>query len=1486
MTTQWEASSERRPTTGPQMGRWFSANSMDAAMTFSRNFARANPQAGPAIEKLVSNYPTMSADLIAGLAISGQLDADAAILDELVERDRQAQAAAASNPVYSAFKGGIRKAFVVAEDLYNNAPFMAIPRMAINMNQGMSFGDSFDKSITSSWEKERQLAELGFEANYGQGFLPSEELVPQGEGFWIRVKEMIQNGEFEGSAEEQILAGEQEMKVRQALETGFSPYALAREQWLSTMMHKMVNGEEIAVPYSPGAGVAIHFTNPGTAAYTNFSGLVDGAMRLYMEPVDIVIDNAGDLLRITKPYVTGDYNSVSRGSGMSREILSDMGVELLDDPVIITQKHVDEFGLVTESDKSVKGVTVHGPDGAQVAVDPATIGRLWDQKALESAHDLEKNIWLDPTDPYVSVFAERGLGPQEVIDELANRGGENGSLWLTIEHELVHAEYDHAWFDVTEVGDKKLVLTENVTDAAPQELKDLAQSVVDEGVTLDDVNRMGDELDALDQRIASAEAEHAKALERLNDTPRGPGRQLEQENVARWQSLVDDLNGKRTSMGDEYKAKMGRRAELDEARRSFSERHAVETSWDRMMDGSWQAPKYYRRARRKAGLTNISRPFVRHQSVTEWMQGRGGTRTAERLAGADIDVIRKHMPYLSPEDTLAMHKAKTAGEAKTIIQDAFNGYIAGAKRPTVGFFTSTFGDAMDSWSANHQFLGGRIAGSARMQGRRMAAGTGGNTLTTTNPRENVDIASNILRTVKADPDRINAVQRLLLSPEGSTTSGIDRAARMIDEAIMDDLQRVGDGLYSIEDARKMLDEWRNAEEINRKYFVSAAGKERKWLHRHTPMPGTSVNLNSLPAEAFMEAQFAQTSRVLPDVRRLRRMNSRQRTSYEWFRKRAKEMNYEQRIDGVTPWEPLGMKSSLAFRMGDFTFGIWRDLNLMRGGWALRVIPEEQLRFAASGMSSLFSNPIDYLITAFNRLDFTLKGDTMTLGDILKHQEALGAGQLRDVMHPPHRVGHESWTIAYRNAPLKPGQADPFWGGMTRELIHQAADPVLSRVARMGRDEALAWFGTKEGAAELRRISMQAKKGSSLELIPSQHHLEAYIDMAELRIAQYTGGQALWFDPQTKQWVDGFDNPVPLVNRDNFPNKASLEAAITTEAAKQGKPNPLVGPKGGTRKLSRPQLEKTLHETRGFDLNLAEKQQRAAIVIKEGDANLRQLIGNREFEDIRFLDDMAFEEVRSLDGRLKRYYEDNGVEPPQAVPISEGEMMSADQRSLYNQAADRIFHFLNGVPSRKLNRQPFFQQKFGEKVAQMYMYGDGEMRAAIDNMRRANKSFNAAYEVGERVLFRQTGLSKMPPAWKSGKVQQGTMPVRITYDDAMEAGMYDVVPLGQGGSEGHITSQFFEWMNEQGNLSVENAANRGMYAQRHGTRYGAEGQIRSVEDFVFHGSQTLKPVGDEMMDANAAIASLSDEIGALEMRADQIREAGEFDGDDAFDAVME
>ncbi|MCL1587325.1 MAG: hypothetical protein M3092_02820, partial [Actinomycetia bacterium] len=646
--------------------------------------------------------------------------------------------------------------------------------------------------------------------------------------------------------------------------------------------------------------------------------------------------------------------------------------------------------------------------------------------------------------------------PSDVRRELDARGGRTGEFFLTAEHELQHMDQNELWFGIrtSEDGTRYVDYTQ-VTDAAPDDVKRLVAGIMDEGNSPEKIGKIADEGRAVTNRVSDLKGE-ADEIRKAMKGMSPPQRKAARRELDRLdKELVSTTEQRKVLQGQMDETVAAYNASFDELQR-FLESEAIKKAWGNMLDGSWKAEKMHAAYRRKAGLSKLLRPFAGAQDVDTWLRSRLGQRTLNHLADVDnIETLRKRLPYLDERDIVKIAETSDKGVIQRIIQDAFEGTnVPGSTRPTVGVFTDKITRGLDGWQQTAQFVGGPVGKamtSMGLYGSRLRTSVGNTLLSTTDLKQTLDTINSELATSGVPRAEINKVQAMAIRGHGRYTT-IDLISQRIEELTTEAMLKKS-SLYTREEIAGIWTEWRGYDIINRRYWASNAGTDRNWLWQNGRFKKASdLEAGGARPEAFMEAQFSQTTRTMPPIRSMRRLTSKQRTGYETVRKVL-----QNRPSNVKGWEPMGFRPTGIMDFGDWSFGVWRDLQLMRGGWALRILPEEQLRFGAAGYANIFSHPLDYFISMMNRMDFTIKGDDLTLDQVMRAQEALGTGTMRDLRTPPHMVGADDFVMSNRIQHPK-----QYWGGMAREYVMSSSDPVLGRVASMGREKALLFFRTDEG----------------------------------------------------------------------------------------------------------------------------------------------------------------------------------------------------------------------------------------------------------------------------------------------------------------------------------------------------------------------------------------------------------------------------------------
>ena len=1408
---------------------------------------QSRPDIGPALERMIQQHPGVTKETAAGLAYSGYYGAESPILDRIMQEQDAALAAANDNSWKARLAGkaktGSRYSMVIMEDVWNNAPLMHWSRMGINMYQGQSFQEAFDTSTHSSAGNHIMLNRLGFDADYGEGWIPSTELIPDKSGLYSSVKQMILDGTFEGSAEERAIAAEQHALAQAMTESGMSPYAMSIEGWESTHISKTRGGVLSTVPWSPGA-VAIHVTTPGTRAYNNLSGFIDAMARMTMEPTDLVLDNLGDIamagafMRSTTKVSRDIMRFVGDGSQAMAEVLAPMGITYNVRGIPIPNGATTPSGNVAYD--WATGTTKNAyEDGVRaIELDPYESQKRWEYRLEEeTARQKGKALdeWQDPTSPYAKPYADLGVKPSEVYRKLQIEGGEQAEMLLTIEHELVHSELQGNYFETvaTQQDGVRVADYAQAKKNAPEEVRRLSDELKEQKLDQQYVDELTNERGEIKRLGEEASADHQQLVAELKAGVTDDARRaFLNDELKALGEYSETLHGRLTDVELRMNSLMENRRIIQKQMSDVLEYEAVQKAWSNINDGSWAAKDVYKAYKKANGLSNILRPFVRRMAVSEFLVSGAGQRGLRRLARMKtIEEVRKAVPYLKAGDVALVAGMTDTVQIGRIIRDAHNSpNVPGLTTvATPGVVKDWATRGLDAFEATTNFNGGRIAQAGRFMGkqsRRMRAGTGNNILSVTDNPQTLDTIYSVGATLRVDPAEISRLQAYAIK-YGNTKSGIDKIAKKLEEMSIRAMKDKFGDFYAPDQLQKMWDDWYGYETTNAVYWMSNAGQARNWLWDNPKRKfvlSDGMQQADQTAEAFMEAQFSATHRVVPDIRTFRRLSSRNRRRFERARRFVNDTELRKIFSDTDPgdWMPLGFEAHDMMKAADFSFGIWRDLQLMRLGWTLRILPEEQLRFAGSGFSSMFTNPLDYFITLFNRMDFELLGDDITLQEMMQVREGLGTGQLRDWRVPLHYNQGRDWRVVSRiNEPR------PYWAGMSQEFVEMHHDELLGRLARGGREAIDEFLKTAEGKLVASRIAKEAKRGSSLKRVKEADQMATYLDMAELRIAQITGGQGIWKDPTSGNWLDLQDRhirPVSEMTRNELLEEIRLEFGEDAVTGYSGK-------NLGT-------LQARLDSLRGYEIDELNRTKRAAFVTEGGNEELVGLLGTGKLDDIAISKDMPIGAVRRLDGQLEEAYSTRAATPPEHWSFPEG-VLDGESPHMTKRASDTFFRLFNAVPSKKLNRSPYFQQNFGRKVAEAYFYGNSDLRHALDEMIDSESGFRNAFDVGARMVLKEHDLKRFPKAWNGAPermpLEQRRQMASDSYTDAFEHGDYDRVPLVND-PDGFVTKSLIDALNQIEVHESVPAKKRGVYTQRNNR---AETDYTGFPELVFTGTGKRK-----------------------------------------------
>ena len=278
----------------------------------------------------------------------------------------------------------------------------------------------------------------------------------------------------------------------------------------------------------------------------------------------------------------------------------------------------------------------------------------------------------------------------------------------------------------------------------------------------------------------------------------------------------------------------------------------------------------------------------------------------------------------------------------------------------------------------------------------------------------------------------------------------------------------------------------------RKYFVDQIGDNVK-------LPGTMVDgeVKALPSPHLF-GEYVNRALPLPDAREIRRETSK--------------------------FAPL-LDNRLArgsTTIADFVSGqVFKRLVLLRPAYTVRVIGEEQVRLAASGLTSAFVHPLSHIAAAVapdsragrtlakagvntDRLETDLMGGSLRESE--QHLEALNRG-LSDYTDPTI-VRTDNWVTYDRRAP-------EFVEAWSDELAELYSDPIAKRaanggllpgdavngVARPGVEGIKDWFF--DGAGQ--QFRKQLAEGKDRQWLLTREGADEYIETVLQRVNIKTGG---------------------------------------------------------------------------------------------------------------------------------------------------------------------------------------------------------------------------------------------------------------------------------------------------------------------------------------------------------------------------------------------
>lgn len=417
------------------------------------------------------------------------------------------------------------------------------------------------------------------------------------------------------------------------------------------------------------------------------------------------------------------------------------------------------------------------------------------------------------------------------------------------------------------------------------------------------------------------------------------------------------------------------------------------------------------------GRITGARNTVQPDLVDQWLT-KGGRDVVAKLAEADYTTIRLATGgKLGEKLNVRLADAGTEQEVMDILRPALGTQLREAP----------------------EFLGFKVKqgnGEAILRGRfRLGGEMPGHFADPNDLDQTVDQMDRWLRNAKVTPELRNAsLEKIARTPSRQEMiATLDSVMGDVADELAEKVRPRGAGSTKGR-ARKLTQMYNQTVETTRAYFVDEIAENRK-------AAGVVVNGEPLELQSpFLFTEYLNSVIPLPDARAVRRATS----------------TLGRMVDNPIFERTTGALDSL--------MGGWKRLTLLRGAYTVRVIGEEQVRMAASGLDSSFAHPISFIAALAGNGDATrrflsgarrqvdvLGDDFDEAGEFTNALNKGWSGWVDDTVYDRHYTTFAPGDEGYQRA----------WAQGIAELHH---DPVARRVAegRGNLTDVKAWFWSEQG----------------------------------------------------------------------------------------------------------------------------------------------------------------------------------------------------------------------------------------------------------------------------------------------------------------------------------------------------------------------------------------------------------------------------------------
>jgi hypothetical protein len=403
------------------------------------------------------------------------------------------------------------------------------------------------------------------------------------------------------------------------------------------------------------------------------------------------------------------------------------------------------------------------------------------------------------------------------------------------------------------------------------------------------------------------------------------------------------------------------------------------------------------------GLDEAPRKTVLPEKVAEWLDSKDGRRLRDYLI-SETSFERMRQATKGKIDAETLVRLADATDDATVL-DVLGPQLGVQIRDKFGVSRA----ALAAADGSNGFLARRVAGNRTRLGAQMP----GTHMDLENVDRAVDEVSRWGRNVKMKPEQIGVWTEKMARADG--VNGRFAVTREMLASVRDDILAESGSKVSQRQKTELTRMYDNYDVDLRRYAIDAVGENAR-------VPGAIIDGQgkALPT-AHLFVEYVNGSVPMPDARELRRATS----------------NYVRLIDNAKLRGAYDGSNAIA----DFvTQQAFKPLVLLRGAWTVRVVGEEQIRLAASGMTSAFAHPLSHIALAMGRKGGQdIKGDMMSLAD--EHIEAMSRGSAgwKD------RKG----TVRIRDRVVlnrdDPNHAPRFAEALADEIGKMHSDPIVRRV---------------------------------------------------------------------------------------------------------------------------------------------------------------------------------------------------------------------------------------------------------------------------------------------------------------------------------------------------------------------------------------------------------------------------------------------------------